>query len=228
MNFNFDNLSTTNFASDSKKYLKPYEIYEVSLTKFEPSTLKGSKDPNATYPVVSLEFSGEDGVFSQNIFIPVTDTDFERRENPSSHKAMPSRFEQYQFTLMQIVKAINPAGEEKIKANASKIKTVDQFTELVAKALAGKENVKVFLKLVGQNSNGTTYARLPNACLIGNDGKPAPLNFISADEDKLYFSSYEMTQMKAYKNAKPTNMDKVDADTGTKTSDDIDLDDIDL
>ena len=34
--------------------------------------------------------------------------------------------------------------------------------------------------------------------------------------------------MKAYKNAKPTNMDKVDADTGTKTSDDIDLDDIDL
>jgi hypothetical protein len=140
---------------------------------------------------------------------------------------MPSRFDQYQFTLMQIVKAVNPSGEEKIKANASKIKTIDQFTDLVTKALKGKENVKVFLKLVGQNTNGTTYARLPNACLIGNDGNPAPLNFINAEEDKLYFSNYEMTQMKAYKEAKPTNMDKVD--TSTKTSDDaIDLDDIDL
>lgn len=227
MNFNFDNLSTTNFESSSKKYLKPYEIYEVSLTKFEPSTLKGSKDPNASYPVISIEFTGDDGVFSQNIFIPSTDADFERRENPSSHKLMPSRFDQYQFTLMQIVKAVNPSGEEKIKANASKIKTIDQFTDLVTKALKGKENVKVFLKLVGQNTNGTTYARLPNACLIGNDGNPAPLNFINAEEDKLYFSNYEMTQMKAYKEAKPTNMDKVD--TSTKTSDDaIDLDDIDL
>lgn len=225
MNFNFNDLSTTSFTSDSKNYLKPYNIYPVSLTKIEQTTLKGSKDPNASYPVISLEFSGKDGVFSQNIFVPSTDADFERHENPSSHKPMPSRFDQFQYTLMQIVEAINPDGAQKIKDNSSKLKTIDDFTGLVIKALKGKDKI-VFLKLVGQNSNGTVYSRLPNACLIGTDGKPAPLNFISADETKLRFSNYEMTQMRQYQNAKPTNMDSV-KDSNTKTDYD-DLDDLEL
>ena len=226
MNLNFSTLGTTSFTSNAKNYLKPYNIYEVSLTKFEPTTLKGSKDPNSSYPVINIEFTGEDGVFNNNIFIPATEQDFVRNENPNSHKIMPSRFDHYQFTLMQIVEAINPTGAQKIKDNASKLKTIEQFTDLVCKALKGKENVKVFLKLVGQNTNGTVYARLPNACLIGNYGNPAALNFINPDESKLFFSSYELTQMKAMKDAAPTNMDNLE-NPDTK-EDNLDLDNIDL
>lgn len=225
MNFNFNSLSTASFSSQATQYLKPYEIHSVNLTKIEKTELQG-KDGVTTYPVVSLEFTGTkgDGIFTQNIFIPTKEGDFERIENPTSHKLMPSRFDQYQYTLMQLAEAINPSGAQKIKDNASKLKTIDQFTDLIIKVLSTESNVTVFLKLVGQNSNGTVYARLPNACLIGRDGNPAALNFVSADESKLYFSSYEIGQMNAYKNAKPTNMPEVSSDDNV---DDI-LDGIDL
>lgn len=230
MNFNFNSLAETSFTSNTQSYLKPYDIYQVNLTKIEKTELKGSKDPNATYPIVALEFTGSGdnkGIFTQNIFIPTKDEDFVRNENQTSHKPMPSRFDQFQYTLMQIVEAINPTGAQKIKDNASKLKTIDDFLGLVIKALNGKNNVDVFLKLVGQNTNGTTYARLPNACLIGRDGNPAALNFINADSSKLYFSNYEIGQMNAYKNAKPTNMDSIE-NPDTNDGSDLDLDGIEI
>lgn len=225
MNFNFSNLAETSFSSNSSNYLKPYDIYQVNLTKIEKTELKG-KDGVSVYPVVTLEFTGTgdaNGIFTQNIFIPVKDEDFVRNENQTSHKPMPSRFDQFQYTLMQIVEAINPTGAQKIKENGSKLKTIDDFLNIVIKALNGKNNVDVYLKLVGQVSNGTTYARLPNACLIDREGKPAALNFINADSTKLYFSNYEIGQMNNYKNAKPTNMETVD-----KGESDLDLSDIEV
>jgi hypothetical protein len=109
------------------------------------------------------------------------------------------------------------------------LKTIDDFIGLIIKALTGKDSVKAYLKLVGRVNNGVTYAALPNACVLGKDAtadtKPSPLNFTSLDESKLQFSNYELSQMKKYKEAKPTNMDKVDSD---KSSDSIDLDDIEL
>lgn len=233
-NFSFSNLATASFSSEASQYLKPYEIYKVNLTKIEKTTMQGKKDPSETYPIVTLEFTGvgdNKGIFTQNIFIPNKDADFVRNENPNSHKPMPSSFDRYQYTLMQIVEAINPAGAQKIKDNASKLKTIDDFTSLVIKALTGKEKVEVYLKLVGQNSNGTIYARLPNPCLIGNDGNPAPLNFINSDETKLFFSNYEIGEMNKYKNAKPTNMsskvDDINPDTPEKEGD-LDIKDLEL
>ena len=239
MNFSFNNLANTSFSNNSAQHLRPYEIYPVNLTKIEKTELKGSKDPNASYPVVALEFTGtgdNKGIFSENIFIPTKDEDFERRENPNSHKLMTSSFDQFQFTLMQIVEAINPAGAQKIKEKLSKLsaknvrefadKCVPVFIDAVIKVLDGKNNVEVYLKLVGRNNNGTVYARLPNACLIGRSGNPEPLNFISADSSKLYFSNYEIGQMKAYKDAKPTKMEDVE-NPDTQEGSDLDLDGID-
>lgn len=223
MEFNFNSLAETSFTSDSQNYLKAYEIYKVTLTKFEKSELKG-KDGVTVYPVIAVEFSGEDGIFNENIFIPNKDEDFERNEN-SNHKLMPSRFDRFQFTLMQIVEAINPAGAEKIKANASKLHTIDDFVAIVTKALAGK-NTEVYLKLVGQNTNGRVYSRLPNSCFMGNNGKPAASNFINKDRDKLYFTNYEIGEMNKYKNAKPTNMDS--PEIANDDSDTVDLDGLDL
>lgn len=229
MDFNFNSLANSDFSSSASQHLKPYGIYDVTLTKIEKTTLKGSKDPNAVYPVVSLEFTGcgeDKGTFSTNLFIPSTEDDMKRPvfQNTAGHDYQrPSRWENFQYTLMQIVHAINPTGEEKIKANASKIKSIDDFIGLVIKALTGKNLVETKLKLVGRNTNGTVYANLPNACGLNKAGELFPVNFIG---DNLFFTNYEMTQQKAYQNAIPTNMDTVDPDKSN--SDELNLDDIDV
>lgn len=225
--FNFSNLSEQNFTSNAGAYLRPYDIYDVNLTKIERNELKGSKDPNAVYPVIEIEFTGvgdNKGTFTTNLFIPTTEADMERKmlKNANGHEnPVPSRFEEFQFTLMQIVHALNPAGEEKIKANASKIKSIDQFIDLVLKALAGKNNVTTKLKLVGRNNGGTIYAAIPRACGINKAGEIFPVNFIG---DNLFFTNYELTQQKNYQNAKPTNM----SSTEEKNENDIDLDNLDF
>ena len=226
MDFNFNSLSEQNFTSAAGQYLRPYGIYKVNLTKIEKTTLNG-KD-GTEYPIVALEFTGcgdDKGTFTTNLFIPRTEKDMERpvfKNNEGHEYNRPSSFENFQFTLMQIVHALNPAGEEKIKANASKIKTIDQFIDLIIKALTGKEKVETDLKLVGRTNNNVVYAALPSACGLNKAGEIFPVNFIG---ENLFFTNYELTQQKAYQNAKPTNMDKVDKE---EADDSVDLNDIDL
>lgn len=226
MGFNFNSIAEQNYSSAAGQYLRPYGIYKVNLTKIEKTTLTG-KD-GTEYPVVAIEFAGcgeDKGIFTNNIFIPNKESDMERRtlKNANGHEnQVASNFENFQFTLMQIVHALNPTGEEKIKANASKIKTIDQFVDLIIKALTGKENIETELKLVGRKNptNGVEYASLPNACGINKKGEIFPVNFIG---ENLFFSNYELTQQKKYQNATPTNMDKVD-----EKSDDVDIDDLEV
>lgn len=232
-NFNFGGLAETSFTNNGPQYLRPYDIYEVNLTKIEKSSLKG-KD-GTEYGVIAIEFKGcgdNTGVYSHNLFIPNKDGDFERRVNETSGTPYPSAFEQFQYTLMQLTQVINPKGADKIKENASKLKSMDQFIDLIIKALSGKTDVKFFLKLVGRNQGGTVYSTIPNACVLGKkataETKPSPINFVALDKSLLQFSNYELTQMKAYKNAKPTDMgDKAD-DNPDASTDDVDLDDISL
>lgn len=227
MNFNFSSLGEQNFTSSAGAYLRPYEIYPVTLTKIEKSEIKGKKDANMSYPVVTIEFTGcgdNKGVYTENLFVPNSEKDMERRKikNSAGHESeVPSNFENFQFTLMQIVEVINPAGAQKIKDNASKLKTIDQFIDLIVKALTGKEKVETNLKLVGRVNNGVTYAALPNACGINKKGEIFPNNFIG---DNLFFSNYEITKQKEYRNAKPTSMDKEDEVKGEE----VDLDNIEL
>ena len=237
--FNFSNLSEQNFTSNSGAYLRPYDIYTVNLTKIEKTILKGSKDPNAEYPVVALEFTGtgdNKGTFSANLFIPQSKEDGVRptyKNNDGHEYERPSRFENFQFTLMQIVSVLNPDGAKKIQENGKKLQAaldkdlntgINLFIDLVIKALTGKNNIETNLKLVGRNNNGTVYAALPNACGLNKAGEVFPINFIG---DNLFFTNYELTQQKNYQNAKPTNMDKVDNDPD-KSSDDLDLDDLEV
>lgn len=230
MNFNFNSISEQNFSSASGSYLRPYDIYTVNLTKIEKTELKGSKNPNAVYPIVTLEFtecSENKGKFTTNLFIPTKDEDLKRpvyTNNEGHEYEGPSSFENFQFTLMQIVHELNPSGEEKIKANASKIKTVDQFIDLIIKALEGKNNVETKLKLVGRNSNGTIYAALPRACAINKNNEIYARKFIG---NNLSFDNYELTQMKNYQNAKPTNMSSVDNNPDEK-EEELDLDGLEL
>lgn len=235
--FNFSNLSEQNFTSNTGAYLRPYNIYTVNLTKIEKTELKGSKDPNAVYPVVALEFTGtgeSKGTFSTNLFIPQTNEDGVRPKfkNAEGHEyERPSHFENFQFTLMQIVSVLNPEGAKKIRENGKKLQAaldkdlktgVNLFVDLVIKALTGKNNIETNLKLVGRNSNGTVYSDLPRACGLNKAKEIFPINFIG---ENLFFTNYELTQQKQYQNAKPTNMDKED-DVVDDT--DVDLDNLDL
>lgn len=230
MDFNFSNIGETNFSSNAGAYLRPYDIYEVNLTKIEKTTLKSKNGEE--YPVVAVEFTGcgdNKGTFTTNLFIPRTDKDMERpvfKNNEGHEYNRPSNFENFQYTLMQIVHALNPTGEQKIKDNSSKIKTIEQFIDLVIKAVAGKNNVKTNLKLVGRVNNGTTYAALPNACGLTKNGEIFPVNFIG---ENLFFSNYELTQQKTYQNAKPTDMSKIENNPDeNQEGNDIDLDGIEL
>ena len=231
-NLNFSGLSDTTFTNNGPQYLRPYDIYEVNLTEIKRDVLKGKN--GIDYDVIALEFKGcgeVTGVYSHNLFVPVKDEDFERRVNQTTGTPYPSAFEQFQFTLMQLVEVINPKGAEKIKENASKLKSMDQFIDLIIKALTGKSNVKFFLKLVGRNQGGTIYSTIPNACVLGkkatSDTKPTALNFVSLDRTALQFSSYEITQSKAYKEAKPTDMGDKE-ETPDTSGDDIDFDSIEV
>ena len=229
LDFNFNSLENTNFAGNSTQYLRPYGIYKVNLTKIENTTIT-SKDKSSEYPVVSLEFTGceeNPGVFSTNIFIPTKQEDMERPvfKNKEGHEYnRPSRFENFQYTLMQIVHALNPDGEEKIKNNASKIKSIDQFLDLVMRALKGKEKVNTYIKLVGRNNEGKVYSSLPDPCGLNKENKIFPVNFIG-EKDSLFFTNFEITQQKAYNNAKPTTMSD---DPKEEKNDDIDLNNIEL
>ena len=231
MDFNFSNLANASFSNENTtQYLKPFDIYTVKLTKIEKGEVKGTKDPNAIYPVVTLEFTGtgdSHGIFTTKLFIPdpenKEDTDRPEYENSNGHKYQrPSRMEYFQYTVMQLLHVLNPTGENKIKENANKLTSINQFVDLVVKALTGKDDVETKLKLVGRNANGTTYADLPKACGLTKEGKIFPINFIG---DNLFFSNYEIEQQKKYQNAKPTDMGTV---TEEEPSDEINLDDIDL
>lgn len=231
MDFNFGNLSNNNFVSNSTQYLKPYGIYNVSLTSIKNDTIKGSKDPNASYEVISLEFTGkgeDKGIFTTNLFVPSRQEDIQRPtyKNAEGHEYNgPSSFERFQYTLMQIVEAINPEGAKKIKENSSKIKTMKTFTDLIIKALTNKENVEVKLKLVGRTStNGVVYSQLPNAVGLNREGELYPINFIG---ENLFFTNYELSQQKKYNNAKPTQMKDLEENPDT-TEEDIDISGLDL
>lgn len=222
--FNFSNLGSTSFVNENTtQYLKAFNIYkDVQLTSIKKDTLHSSKK-DTDYSVIAMEFKNDEGVYTHNLFVPNKPEDMVRRVNETSGAQYPSAFEQFQFTLMQLAEIINPDGAKKIVDNSSKIKTMDQFIDLLIKALSGKDT-KFYLKLVGRTVNNVTYAALPNACILSKDAtedtKPIPLNFVSLDETKLSFSNYEMSQMNKMKAAKPTKEDELGIDEAPQEKDD--------
>ena len=207
-NFDF-NMEGESFSSQS--YLKPYTINEVKLTKFEVGTLKGVKNPDTEYKIITIEFTGTDknpGIFSTNLFFPTAPDGLERPKfkNQQGHEyENPSRFEQFKYTLSQLVAVLAPEKLEIVKKKAGAVKTLEDFVEIFSRVLNAHKDVVTNLKLVGRNSNGTVYASLPQACGLSKDGKLYAKNFVG---NNLTFTAYEMQQSKALNNAKPTDVEK--------------------
>lgn len=229
MNIDFSSF-TESAVSNSANYLKPYEIYNVKLTKFERGSLTGSKDPSKSYDIIAYEFTSDNGVFSDNLFIPKDEDDFARKENTNSHKLQPSRWDRFNMTIRQMIEVLNPTAHATMVKliQDKKIKDVNTFVEFAIKALNGKSLNSAYLKLVGRNANGHVYATLPSSCWFdAKDNKVKPLNFISTESAALTFSPYEVQQQKEYQNAAPTNMDSVSGATESK-EEDINLDELEF
>jgi hypothetical protein len=209
LNLDFKGISETSAVSKSNA-LKPWDIYDVTFDGLEQVTMKGKKDPEATYNTIKLSFSGDKGRFSTNLFVPSTQEDITRKviTNKDGHEyEMPSRFEEFKWTLLQVAAVVNPSGYEKLKVQAAKIKTMEDFIKLVLTVANAKKGAKTKLKLTGRNNNGTVYAQIPNVCGISKEGNCyVRNNFIG---DNVEFSDYEARQAAAYKTAKPTAMSAI-------------------
>lgn len=227
MKFDFSGIDKKS-AVNNNVSLKPYGIYNVEFDSMNPNVLK-SKDGQKEFHTIELKFHGEEGSFSTNLFIPSTDEDIKRNVQTSSkgHEyETPSRFEEFKWTLLQITQVVNPEGYEKLKVQAPKIKTIEDFIKLVTSISNAKKGTKTKLKLVGRNSDGKIYANLPRVCRINNEGECyVSNNFIG---EHVAFTPYEASQAEQFKNAKPTNMPAnigtVDTPKGSEEEIGIDFD----
>lgn len=231
--FNFGGIQETS-AVNSNKSLKPWGIYTVNFDGLEFEEMKGKKDPSAVYKTIKMKFSGEEGGFSKNLFIPSTEEDAKRPEytNREGHKYEgPSHFESFKWTLLQLTQVVNPEGYKKLQEQSSKIKGMEDFLKLVMTVANAKKGFTTKLKLTGRTTeDGKTYAEIPRIVSVNKEGQLfISDNFIG---DKVEFSAYEVEKVKAYNTAKPTDVssivEKETPDSNTSKEEVKDLDQIDF
>ena len=211
-------------------YLKPWNIYKGVKFGGISDPVTGNRKDGGTWKAWDFTFECEDGVYKERIFEPTT---LDRGEY--NGKVMPSDFERSQCFIAQVMSVYNPAGFEKLKQLTSegKIKTFEQFIEVVKKLLAKPvqptADNDIQLKLCGRKTqDGKVYARLTN-CAIGQDGKPFMSAFLGK---KLSFSAWEEGEKKRYESAAPSDPEAskpitTDIDASpTSGDDDIDFDEL--
>ena len=211
-------------------YLKPWNIYKGVKFGGISDPVTGNRKDGGTWKAWDFTFECEDGVYKERIFEPTT---LERGEY--NGKVMPSDFERSQCFIAQVMSVYNPAGFEKLKQLTAegKIKTFEQFIEVVKKLLAkpvqSTADNDIQLKLCGRKTqDGKVYARLTN-CAIGQDGKAFMSAFLGK---KLSFSAWEEGEKKRYESAAPSDPEAskpitTDIDASpTSGDDDIDFDEL--
>jgi len=230
--FDFGSLATTQATSNIQQRLKPWGIYDVKFSGARKETIKGRKDPDATYDILKVRFDSDNGFYEESIFYP-KDGDDKRPVYVSKdgHEYLgASSFDRTMTFIAQVAEVLNPEGFKKMQKASSVFKSFDDVVKAfiaVTNPVKGKETK---LKLVGRNQNGSIVASLPKFVAINKDGEKFTCdNFIG---DKLFFSAYEESKKAEYENAKPTPMPDKQTDPLTNTdepgygSEDIDFNDL--
>ncbi len=227
----FGSLAKTQAVSGSRR-LKPWGIYPVKFKGIEVREIQGKKDPTMTYKILTTKFEGENGYFNEDTFFP-TEASAKRNtyKNKEGHeKEMPSGFEQTMTYIAQLAGVLNPDGFKKMQAASSKFKSFDDVCKALDTILNSKVGTDCFVKLIGRNRDGRVQPAIPNITALNKDGEVFTSdNFISLKEELLGFTEYEETQMKAYKEAKPTTMpvsESVDTHSGHGSEDNDDFSDL--
>lgn len=223
-NLNFGSLATAQGVATGSKRLKSWEIHKVKFAGCKVETLQGKKDPTAEYKLLVTRFENDNGYFEERTFFP-NDSSAVRPEfeNANGHKYQgASNWEQIQTFIMQLLANINPDKVANFQAASSKFKSFDDVCAALIKLTDPHKGKEVFIKLIGKtDKDGRINPAIPRICGVNKEGVLfVSDNFISTKEGVLGFSDYELNQMKKVKDAKPTNMAKVDEDVSS--SDDID------
>ena len=232
MNFSFD-VTNAQVSAAGSNYFKPYTINKIN--KIEAKYVNGEKE-GKPWKALDMTFTGKDGSIRERYFIPVKDDgsfdDAKGMERYVTDKKaeLPSSYEVLKQLAIHILGNYAPAQFEKFKKYVTKVKNMQQFLDGFVKLVNEAPENEIDLKVVGRNSSGKIYAKLPNTCGVSknDDGSYSdttfPINFLGKG---LEFTAYEMQQADKMKNAKPTKMDDNIAES-VDGGDDINLDDIDL
>ena len=192
----------SNFNSNNVPMLKPWGIYDVKFDGAEYSTFAGKTDPSITYEVLKFNFSNEDGKYTETFFAPKPGDEVRmKRKNANGHEMeSPSNSETLILVVGHIISNLAPANFEKLKNMP--FKTFKSFAENVVKATDKAKGNEIKIKLIGNKEN---KARAPYCVSVFKPGEAAVISndFIG---EKLYFSNFELTQMKNMQEAVPTNI----------------------
>ncbi len=228
-NFSFS-LNESQVSSNVFNYFKPYTINPINSIKAE--FVNGTSAEGKDWKALDITFSGKEGQHRERFFIPSTDEEgMKRGQYETSNGGVnvtPSSYEILKQLAIHTLGIYAPAQFEKFKAFCAKVKNMEQFLQGFVKLLNDAPLKETFVKVVGRNSNGTVYARLPRPCNVSKDkqgnytDETYPVNFLGKN---LTFTTYEIGQKNALETAKPTEMkDDPIAAIDQVSSDDDELD----
>lgn len=192
--FNFNGVKEVKVVTNS--FLKD-GIHEVRFKGLE----KSERIQNA----MEFHFEAVDGsgIYNEVIFEPRSDERTEGRFGPNASEA-----EQMQCKIKQIIAAIHPDLDKQIEEGTANIEAPDfnSFITILKKHLASRIDTVTKIKLIPTKSG---YASTPGyiARIDKNGGIYMQNKFIGED---LTWTSKEMKDREAMKNAKPTSMPKTD------------------
>lgn len=227
--FNF-NLSDSQVSSNSTNYFRPYTINPIN--KITAAYAEGTAASGKEWKALDITFSGKEGQHKERYFLPATDEEgMKRSEYPTSNGGKtiyPSPYEILKQLAIHILGVYAPAQFEKFRTYCTKVKNMQQFLDGFVKLVNEAPEHETNLKVVGRNSSGTIYARLPKTCRVSKDkdgnytDETYPVNFLG---ENLTFNPIEMGEKSKLEKAKPTDMDKVkDLGVDSAPSEDMDFD----
>ena len=228
--FNFS-LNDSQVSSNSSNYFKPYTINDIDSIKVEYAN--GTSSTGKEWNAIDIIFTGKEGQHKERYFLPANDEEGITRPTFNTSNGgkteIPAPYEILKQLAIHVLGIYAPSQFEKFKVYCTKVKNMKQFLDGFVKLVNDAPKKETKLKVVGRNSNGTIYARLPRTCGIVKDkdgnftSETYPINFLG---DNLTFTAYEMGEKAKLTSAKPTNMDDNLADSidsSSKGSEDIDL-----
>ncbi len=226
--FNFS-LDNAQISSKSGNYFKFYTINKIN--KISAEMANGTTSDGKEWKAVDITFKGDEGEHRERYFIPATVDEGVTRATFANGGESPSPYEILKQLAVHVLGTYSTEAYDKFVLYCKKIKNMDQFVSGFIKLLNDAPSKELYLKVVGKNSKGTIYAKLPKPCGIEKDAdgnftdKTFPINFLS--EKPLTFTAYEEKERAKLSNAKPTEMDS-NVETNTDTNENNDDEEIDF
>lgn len=200
MTFNFS--ETAGAAQNtSRQPLAANAIHEVTFDGCEIKDVVGVKDTSATYKLLEIKFTNEDGYFTHSIFEP-KDADFQDR--PTQYGDNPSNVKSMMLLFKHLIDAVNPELGAKIDAKEKEItaKSWDGLRQLMVEATKIGIGKKTKIKLSRSNKGVAIFPYF--AAYNKEKVLYMKTNFIG---DKLFFTPKEQEAINKVATAKPSTPD---------------------